>query len=96
MIKPRQSWPVTTNLPSQTVSAEMLIGSWVKDHILLFDLGYFKHELFSRIRENEGYFVSRLKASANPTIVLVLRTHRGNTIDLDDIVVEGLAGCYLY
>jgi hypothetical protein len=47
--------------------------------------------LFSRIRENEGYFVSRLKASANPTMVLVLRTHRGNTIDLDDIVVAGLA-----
>lgn len=60
----------------------MRIGSWVKDNILLFDLGYFKYELFSKIRGNGGYFVSRLKQSANPTIVSVLRTHRGNTIDL--------------
>lgn len=60
----------------------MRIGSWVKDNILLFDLGYFKYELFSKIRGNGGYFVSRLKQSANPTIVSVLRAHRGNTIDL--------------
>lgn len=60
----------------------MRIGSWVKDNILLFDLGYFKYELFSKIRRNDGYFVSRLKQSANPTIVSVLRAHRGNTIDL--------------
>jgi IS4 transposase len=60
----------------------MRIGPWVKDNILLFDLGYFKYELFSRIRDNGGYFVSRLKQSANPTIVSMLRTHRDNTIDL--------------
>ncbi|WP_347488128.1 IS4 family transposase [Desulfoscipio sp. XC116] len=48
----------------------------------MFDLGYFKYELFSRIRGNGGYFVSRLKQSANPTIVSVLHTHRDNTIDI--------------
>ncbi|NPV72361.1 MAG: IS4 family transposase [Pelotomaculum sp.] len=58
------------------------ISSWVKDNILLFDLGYFKYELFSKIKDNGGYFVSRLKQSANPTIVSVLREHRGNTMDL--------------
>jgi hypothetical protein len=58
------------------------IGPWIKNHILLFDLGYFKCALFSRIRENEDYFVSRLSTSANPTIVSVLRTHPGNAIDL--------------
>ena len=58
------------------------IGPWIKDHILLFDLGYFKYELFSRIRKNEGHFVSRMKTTANPTIVSVLRTHRGQPIDL--------------
>jgi IS4 transposase len=42
------------------------IGPWLKDHILLFDLGYFKYELFSRIRKNEGYFVSRLKLQPIP------------------------------
>lgn len=59
----------------------MRIGPWVKDNILLFDLGYFKYELFSRIRNNGGYFVSRLKKSANPTIVSVLQSHREKTID---------------
>jgi IS4 transposase len=58
------------------------IGPWIKDQILLFDLGYFKYELFSRIRKNEGHFVSRLKTTANPTIVSVLRTYRGNAIDI--------------
>jgi IS4 transposase len=58
------------------------IGPWIKDQILLFDLGYFKYELFSRIRKNEGHFVSRLKTTANPTIVSVLRTYRGNPIDI--------------
>lgn len=60
----------------------MRIGPWVKDNILLFDLGYFKYELFSRIRDNGGYFVSRLKKSANPTIVSVLHSHRDKTSDL--------------
>lgn len=60
----------------------MRIGPWVKDNILLFDLGYFKYELFSRIRSNGGYFVSRLKQSANPTIVSVLHAH-GDNIAID-------------
>lgn len=60
----------------------MRLGSWVKDNILLFDLGYFKYELFSRIRKNKGYFVSRLKQSANPTIVSVLHAYRGDPSDL--------------
>lgn len=70
--------------PGKTAEIKtMRIGAWVKDHILLFDLGYFKFQLFSRIRRNGGYFVSRLKDTANPTIVSVLRTHRGRTIDLE-------------
>jgi IS4 transposase len=58
------------------------IGSWVKNNILLFDLGFFKYEVFSRIRKFGGHFVSRVKTGVNPTIVSVLKTHRGNTIDL--------------
>jgi IS4 transposase len=58
------------------------IGPWVKDNILLCDLGFFKYEMFSRIRKNGGHFVSRLKTGVNPTIVSVLRTYRGNAIDL--------------
>jgi hypothetical protein len=62
----------------------MRIGPWVKDNILLFDLGYFKYELFSKIRDNGGYFVSRPKKSANPTIVSVVHSHRDETSDLAD------------
>lgn len=60
----------------------MRLGPWVRDNILLFDLGLFKYQLFSRIRRNGGYFVSRFNAAANPTMVSILRTHRGQTIDL--------------
>jgi len=45
------------------------IGPWVKDRIILLDLGFYKHQVFQRIKENGGFFVSRLKANANPTIV---------------------------
>ena len=60
----------------------MRIGPWVKGTIVLFDLGYFKYQLFSRITRNGGHFVSRLKKTANPTIVSVHRQHRGRAIDL--------------
>jgi len=60
----------------------MRIDSRVKDNILLFDLGYFKYELFSKIASKGGYFVSRLKQTSNPTIVSVLRTYRGNAVDI--------------
>jgi IS4 transposase len=58
------------------------IGSWVKDHLLLFDLGYFSYRLFARIDENGGYFLTRLKRSANPVILQVNRSHRGQAIDV--------------
>ena len=45
------------------------IGSWAKDRILPIDLGFYKHQLFARIRENGGYFVSRLKGSADHLII---------------------------
>jgi len=47
------------------------IGPWVKDRLLLFDLGYYKFQLFDCIRRNGGYFVSRMKENANPKIVAV-------------------------
>jgi len=53
------------------------VGRWVKDHLLLFDLGYFSYRLFACIDQNGGYFLTRLKRSANPTILRVNRVHRG-------------------
>ena len=45
------------------------IGPWVKDRILLIDLGFYKHLLFSKIKQNEGSFVSRVKGGVNPLII---------------------------
>lgn len=58
------------------------IGPWIKDRILLIDLGFYKHQMFTRIDENKGFFVSRLKEVANPKIVSVNSICRGNSIDL--------------
>lgn len=58
------------------------VGPWVRDRLILFDLGYFRYQLFACITRNGGYFVSRLKGNANPTIVAVNRAHRGRSMPL--------------
>lgn len=58
------------------------IGPWVKDRILLVDLGFYKHHLFTKIGENGGFFVSRLKGTADPMIVSVHSVCRGNSVDV--------------
>lgn len=58
------------------------VGRWVKDRILLFDLGFYCFRLLARIDENKGFFVSRLKNDGNPTILKSLKVHRGRSIDI--------------
>jgi putative transposase len=58
------------------------VGPWVKDRLLLFDLGYFRYQLFDCIRRNGGFFLTRLKKNANPRIVAVNRLHRGRAVEL--------------
>jgi IS4 transposase len=58
------------------------IGPWIKDRILLIDLGFYKHQLFAKIKENEGYFVSRLKGNADPLLIDMYNTCPGNSIDV--------------
>lgn len=53
------------------------VGPWIKGCLVLFDLGYFGYRLFDLIDRNGGYFLTRLKANANPTIVAVHRQWRG-------------------
>lgn len=60
----------------------IMVGPWVKDKILLIDLGFYKFQLFTRIKENGGYFVSRLKNNANPLIIGVNRSWRGRSINV--------------
>ena len=42
------------------------MGPWVKGRLLLFDLGYFRYQLFDAIDRNGGYFITRLAANADP------------------------------
>ena len=58
-------------------SRVLTIGSWVKDRLLLFDLGYFKYALFERISRFGGYFISRLKGLCNPKIIALNVPCRG-------------------
>ena len=76
-------------LPENTSEMKTLkIGPWVKDIILLIDLGFYKYQLFSRIVENGGSFVSRLKSNSNPLIIGINQVGNCHGIDLngsDDI-----------
>ncbi len=70
--------------PERTSEVKTLnIGPWVRDRIFLIDLGFFKYGVFDRIDKYHGSFVSRLKSNANPTIVQLNRTCRGNSISVD-------------
>lgn len=58
------------------------VGKWLKDRLLLMDLGYFRYQLFSCIRRNGGYFIVRLKQNANPLIVDTHRFWRGRSVPM--------------
>jgi IS4 transposase len=57
-------------------------GPWVRDRLLLFDLGYYRFQLFDRIAAEGGYFLTRLKDGANPRITAVHATWRGRAVPL--------------
>ena len=63
--------------------AVLRIGRWVKDRLLLFDLGYYRFQLFARIAQNGGYFISRLKKNANPMIESANRVWRGRAVPIE-------------
>jgi IS4 transposase len=58
------------------------VGEWVRDRLLLFDLAYFRFQLFSRIQHHGGYFIVRLKKSANPMIIAANRRWRGQSVPI--------------
>lgn len=58
------------------------VGRWVRDKLLVFDLGYFRYQLFDCIDRNGGFFISRLKKSGNPLIVGSNLTHRGRAVQV--------------
>lgn len=48
---------------------QIAVSKWVKDKLLLMDLGYTSLALLARIAKHGGLFVARLKDDANPTVV---------------------------
>ena len=63
--------------------ATLKVGPWVKNSLLLIDLGFSKHQGFARIEEDGGFYLSRLKGNANPTFVGSYAIHQGRAIDLE-------------
>lgn len=57
-------------------------GEWVRNTLLLFDLGYYRFQLFARIEACGGYFLTRLKDNANPVICGVHQSWRGNSVPI--------------
>ena len=68
------------------------VGQWLKDRLLLMDLGYFRYQLFSCIRRNGGYFIVRLKQNANPLVVAAHRFWRGRSVPLVDRRIRDVLG----
>jgi IS4 transposase len=58
------------------------VGPWVRDRLLLFDLGYYRFHLFHCIDDNGGFFITRAKSNFNPVIVGLNRSWRGRSIDV--------------
>lgn len=78
--------PKTVALYGERVSEikTLKIGPWVKNRILLIDLGFYKHHIFTKIAENEGYFVSRWKKVADPTIISITG---GTSVEIQEKII---------
>ena len=69
-------------------TTQLEIDAWVEDSLTLFDLGYLDYERLERIEHNDGWFVCRLNADANPHVIEEPRTLRGNSIDLEGMHLQ--------
>lgn len=57
-------------------------GKWVRERLLIFDLGYYRFQLFACINREGGFFITRLKDGANPVITALYQTLRGRKAPL--------------
>ena len=68
------------------------MGPWVEGRVLLFDLGYFRDQLFDAIDRNDEYFISRLATNADPCVAATHRQWRGRAIELVGKWLKEVAG----
>jgi putative transposase len=73
MVSAVANGPKTVALYSEKTAEikTLKIGPWIKDRILLVDLGFYKNQMFARVEENGGYFVSRIKKNMDPVVVSI-------------------------
>jgi len=73
MVSAVANGPKTVALYSEKTAEikTLKIGPWIEDRILLVDLGFYKNQMFARVEENGGYFVSRIKKNMDPIVVSV-------------------------
>lgn len=64
-------------------------GRWVKGALSLFDLGYYSHAVFRTIDNAGGFFISRMKAHANPRVVSMRRG--GKSVPVAGVLLRDLA-----
>ena len=57
-------------------------GPWMKGRLLLFDLGFYAAPLFLQIHRHGGYFLSRARKHANPTIVAAHRAAQRHLVGM--------------
>lgn len=84
LVSLKANGPHRVELHPETIAeiTTLKVGPWVKEALLIMDLGFYKHQVFARIEENGGSYVTRLKENVNPLFVRSLTTHRGRAIDL--------------
>ena len=73
MVSAVANGPKTVALYSEKTAEikTLKIGPWIKDRVLLVDLGFYKTQMFARVEENGGFFVSRIKKNMNPFVVSI-------------------------
>lgn len=76
--------PRTVKVTSERVHDGPVLraGAWVRNRLLIFDLGYYRFQLFSCIDRQGGFFLTRLKDGSNPLITAVHRAWRGKSVQV--------------
>jgi len=77
---------ITSARTQETTQFE--IDDWIEDSLTMFDLGYLDYDRLGCIEGNNGWFVCRLNADANPYATKEPRTLRGNSIDLEGTYLQ--------
>jgi IS4 transposase len=67
-------------------------GKWVREKLLIFDLGYYRFQLFACINREGGFFITRLKDGANPVITALYQTLRGRKVPLAGEKLQDVLG----